>query len=86
MDKFNFTGLLKAKDSDLMLFQKSNFSTSPNLHITDNLWKSSTRLTDINPQMSHYNWGTAELFSWTSFADVPTIIYKAEDFINKNIQ
>ncbi|NLD23331.1 MAG: S9 family peptidase [Bacteroidales bacterium] len=82
MDKFNFTGLLKAKDSDLMLFQKSNFSTSPNLHVTSNLWKSSSKLTDINPQMSDYNWGTAELFSWTSFADVPLqgIIYKPEDF------
>ncbi len=82
MDKFNFTGLLKAKDSDLMLFQKSNFRTSPDLHVTSNLWKSSSKLTDINPQMIDYNWGSAELFSWTSFADVPLqgIIYKPEDF------
>jgi dipeptidyl aminopeptidase/acylaminoacyl peptidase len=82
MDKFDFTGLLKAKDSDLMLFQKSNFNTSPDLHITSNLWKSSSKLTDINPQMNNYNWGTAELFSWTSFANVPLegIIYKPEDF------
>ena len=82
MDKFNFTGLLKAKESDLMLFQKSNFTTSPDLHITSNFWKSYSKLTDINPQMNDYNWGTAELFSWTSFADVPLqgIIYKPEDF------
>ncbi len=82
MDKFNFTGLLKAKESDLMLFQKSNFTTSPDLHITANLWKSYSKLTDINPQINDYNWGTAELFSWTSFANVPLqgILYKPEDF------
>ena len=82
MDKFNFTGLTKAKESDLLLFEKSNFNNSPDLYITSNLWKSSSKLTDINPQMNDYNWGTAELFSWTSFANVPLqgIIYKPEDF------
>src|SRR5690554_2487677 len=82
MDKFNFTGLLKAKESDMMLFQKSNLTTSPDLHMTSNYWKSYSKLTDINPQMNDYNWGTAELFSWTSFAGVPLqgIIYKPEDF------
>ena len=29
MDKFNFTGLLKAKDSDLMLFQKATLAHHP---------------------------------------------------------
>ena len=82
MDKYSFTGLLKAKESDLILFQKSNFSTSPDIHVTSNLWKSSYKITDINPQMRDYNWGTAELFNWTSFANVPLqgIVYKPEDF------
>ena len=32
--------------------------------------------------MKDYNWGTAELFSWTSFTGVPLqgILYKPEDF------
>lgn len=82
VDKYNFTGLVKAKDADAYLFQKSNFSTSPDLYFTNNLWKTSSRLTDINPQMRDYNWGTAEMFSWTSFADIPLqgIVYKPEDF------
>lgn len=81
-DKFNFTGLIKAKNAEAYLFQKSNFSTSPDLYFTDNLWKTSTKFTDINPQMRDYNWGTAEMFSWTSFAGVPLqgIVYKPEDF------
>ena len=82
MDQYNFRFFQKAKDSDLVLFQLSNFNTSPDLYITGNLWKSYNKLTDINPQMKNYNWGSAELFSWTSYADVPLqgILYKPEDF------
>ncbi len=82
MDKFTFSGLQKAKDTDLIVFQKSNFNTSPNLYLTNDYWKSSILTTDINPQMKDYNWGSAELFKWTSFAGVPLegILYKPEDF------
>ncbi len=82
MGGFTYSGLQKAKESDLLIYQKSNFNTSPNLHVTADLWKTSRKLTDINPQMEQYNWGTAELFSWTSYADVPLegILYKPEDF------
>ncbi|MGI6574103.1 MAG: prolyl oligopeptidase family serine peptidase [Fermentimonas sp.] len=82
MGGFTYSGLLKAKESDLLVYQKSNFSTSPNLHVTTDLWKTSTKLTDINPQMEQYNWGTAELFSWISYAGIPLegILYKPEDF------
>ena len=82
MDKFTFTGLVKAKDSDLFVFQKSNFNTSPDLYVTNDFWKSSHKLTDINPQMKDYKWGSAELISWNSYADVPLqgIVYKPEDF------
>ncbi len=82
MGKFTYSGLLKAKESDLLVYQKSNFNTSPNLYVTTDLWKTSRKLTDINPQMEQYNWGTAELFSWTSYAGVPLegILYKPEDF------
>lgn len=82
VDKYNFGGLLKAKNADSYVFQKSNFSTSPNLYYTNNLWKTDVKITDINPQMNDYNWGTAEMFNWTSFAGVPLqgIVYKPEDF------
>lgn len=82
MDGYTFGGLQKAKEVDLFVFQKSNFTTSPDLHVTGDFWKSSAKLTNINPQMNDYNWGTAELFSWTSYAEKPLqgILYKPEDF------
>ena len=82
MDKFSFSSITKAKGKEVYAFQKSNFQTSPDLYVTRTLWQSSEKLTDINPQMREYNWGTAEPFSWTSFTGVPLqgIVYKPEDF------
>ncbi|WP_019539446.1 alpha/beta hydrolase family protein [Proteiniphilum acetatigenes] len=82
MDTFSFSGIARAKDKEVYAFQKSNFNTSPDLYVTHNLWQSAEKVTDINPQMRDYNWGTAELFSWTSLTGVPHqgIVYKPEDF------
>lgn len=82
MDTFSFPSVTKAKDEEAFAFQKSNFHTSPDLYVTRTFWQSEQKLTDINPQMRDYNWGTAELFFWTSFAGIPLqgIVYKPEDF------
>ncbi len=82
LDKYQFTTITKAKDKDVYLFQKSNFNTSPDLYATKNMWKTSEKLTDINPQMKEYVWGVPELFSWTSYAGVPLkgIVYKPDNF------
>lgn len=82
LDKYSFSSITKAKNSDLFAFQKSNFNTSPNLYVTTNWWKSADKLTDINPQMNDYKWGTPELYSWTSYDGEPLqgIVYKPENF------
>lgn len=82
LDKFSFSSLKKAKSADIFVFQKSNFQTSPDLYITADYWKSTKRLTDINPQMKEYNWGSSELFKWTAFDGKQSqgILYKPEDF------
>ncbi len=42
----------------------------------------SSRLSDINPQQSEYNWGTAELFTWQTYSGKAStgIVYKPGDF------
>lgn len=82
LDKFTFSSVTKAKENDVVVFEKSNFNTSPDLYVTSNWWKSSDKLTDINPQMKDYKWGTPELFSWTSFDGeaLQGIVYKPENF------
>lgn len=82
VDKYTFSNPVKAKNKEVYGFTKSNFNTSPDLYVTSNQWRTSEKLSDINPQMREYNWGTAELVSWTTFDGKPTqgIVYKPEDF------
>ena len=82
LDKYTFSSITKAKNSDVVAFQKSNFNTSPDLYVTSNWWKTADKLTDINPQMNDYKWGTPELYSWTAFDGEPLqgILYKPEGF------
>jgi dipeptidyl aminopeptidase/acylaminoacyl peptidase len=82
LDGFTFSGLRKAKDADVYLYQKANFNTSPNVYLTRNRWKSETCLSDINPQMKDYSWGTAELYQWTAYdgTKLDGLLYKPEGF------
>ena len=82
IDTYTFPSVVKAKEADVFAFLKGNFQTSPDLYVTRDFWKSTDKLTDINPQMRDYRWGTAELFAWTSFAGIPLqgIVYKPEGF------
>ena len=82
IDGYIYSSPVKAKDKDVYCFTKSNFNTSPDLYVTSNLWKTESKLSDINPQMKDYNWGTAEMFSWTTFDNIPSqgIVYKPENF------
>ena len=82
IEGYIFTSLKKAKEKDHFIFEKSNFHTSPDLYVTSDFWESSEKLTGINPQMEEYNWGRAELFSWSSFTGIPLkgVLYKPEDF------
>ncbi|NLZ95889.1 MAG: S9 family peptidase [Bacteroidales bacterium] len=82
LDKYTFSSITKSKNNDIIAFQKSNFNTSPNLYVTRDWWRTSDKLTDINPQMDNYKWGTPELYSWTSHTGDPMqgILYKPEGF------
>ncbi len=60
---------------------KSTFIDFPNLWVGPTL-TSLTKISDANPQQKDYNWGTAELVTWTSADGVPLkgILYKPENF------
>ena len=82
LDGYTFSQIQKAQDVDIYMYQKENFNTSPDLYVTQDLWKHEMRLTDINPQMKEYNWGTAELTSWKALdgTSLEGILFKPEDF------
>lgn len=79
---YSFSNLAKARQADVYLYTKANFNTSPDMYVTAGNWKDAKKISDINPQMKEYNWGTAELVEWTSLEGVRTegILYKPEGF------
>nr|MDA3906210.1 prolyl oligopeptidase family serine peptidase [Bacteroidales bacterium] len=79
---FNLNTPLKAKDIDSYLFTKENFETFPNLLISNLKFKKAKQISDANPQQADFNWGTAELVSWTSLDGVKLdgTLHKPADF------
>ncbi|MGV3614253.1 MAG: prolyl oligopeptidase family serine peptidase [Fimbriimonas sp.] len=73
----------KAKGADRILFTRQDFIEYPDVWVADNLkFENPRKLTDANPQQKDYNWGKAELVTWTSNDGVPLqgILIKPENF------
>ncbi len=79
------SGILKAKDANLLAFIKETFETSPNLFVRKINGADEVKLSNTNPQQANYNWGTSELFTWKAYTGKETegILYKPEDFDTK---
>ena len=82
MAGFSFSVPVKAKNSDVFLFTKANFTTTPDLHATADWWKTSSQLSHINPQMKDYLWGSVELIDYKTFdgIDAQALLFKPENF------
>lgn len=76
------SGILKAKDANLLAFTKETFETSPNLYVRKLNGADEVKLSNTNPQQANYNWGTSELFKWKAYTGKETegVLYKPEDF------
>ena len=83
MDKASFpSDLTKAKDTDILIWQKGSFSIYPDLYISNMNLGDVKKISVTNPQQDKYNWGTAELVDWMSFdrEKLQGILYKPENF------
>lgn len=84
LEEMAFSQIKKAKDADVYMFQKANFSTSPDVWLATspaNLAKP-RKITSTNPQMDDYSWGTARLVEWNTYSGQPTqgVLYTPEGF------
>ncbi|MCX2478104.1 prolyl oligopeptidase family serine peptidase [Pedobacter sp. MC2016-15] len=81
MAKFKYSGLVKAKGAERYIYDKANYTTSPNVYVSSDL-KAETKLSNTNPQQQSYNWGTSELVKWTTPKGYQSegIVYKPENF------
>lgn len=78
-----YSNPMKADDAETVCFTQMDFVEYPDLWVADNLsLENARKVSDANPQQKDYNWGTAELVSWTSNDGTPLqgILIKPENF------
>ena len=63
--------LSKAKNSSKVLFTRETYNEFPDLWVADLKFKKPVKISDINPQISEFAWGNAELVEWTNMDGIP---------------
>ncbi|MCJ7756192.1 MAG: hypothetical protein MUP13_16650, partial [Thermoanaerobaculales bacterium] len=56
----------KAKDADRLLITSERYDEFPDLWTTNTVFETPKRISDANPQIADYGWGSAELVEWSS--------------------
>jgi len=72
----------KATDADVYLFTIQTFRQYPDYYVADGNFAEVKRVTDLNPRVKEFNWGTAELvpFETTDGAPLKAVLVKPENF------
>jgi len=67
-----FRFLAKADDADTVLFTRQDYDEFPDLWVADDTTLANPRkLTDVNPNIAEFAWGTSELTEWLSVDGTP---------------
>ena len=76
-----YRSIQQAQEGKELIFTQANFSTFPDIKSTRSFKKINT-ISQANPQQNTYNWGTAELYHWTSLDGQPLegLLIKPENF------
>ncbi|MEQ1584613.1 MAG: prolyl oligopeptidase family serine peptidase [Cyclobacteriaceae bacterium] len=82
MDNYRFGGTIKAKLTNEILFTRESFREFPDVWTADLNLAAPKKISDANPQMKNYYWGSVELVNWTSLDNIPLtgMLYKPENF------
>jgi dipeptidyl aminopeptidase/acylaminoacyl peptidase len=67
--KFQF--LAKAKNAGVLMYTRESFEEFPDLWVADPPFSSPKKISDVNPQISQFAWGTPELVEWLSIDGIP---------------
>ncbi len=82
LDQYSYTQVKKARDAQVYTWQRANFSTSPDIwECAGTNFAKAVQLTDANPQMKDYRWGTAQLERWYAYdgSQSEGVLYVPED-------
>lgn len=66
-----FHFVAKAKESDVYLFSREDYDEFPDLWVADPDFRHARKLTELNPQIEDFAWGSSELVEWRSADGIP---------------
>ena len=66
-----FRFLAKAEDADAVLYTRQDYDEFPDLWAAKTDLSDARRLTDVNPNIADFAWGTSELTEWLSADGIP---------------
>jgi dienelactone hydrolase len=74
--------IAKSKDSDKVIWRRESYQEYRDVWCSDINFDKVVKLSEANPQMSSYKWGTVELVKWIDFNrdSVEGLLYLPEDF------
>ncbi|MBM3296918.1 MAG: S9 family peptidase [Candidatus Aminicenantes bacterium] len=70
-DRKKFVFKAKAKKNETLLYSRESFEEFPDLWVAGPDFSRTRKVTDINPRMREFAWGSAELVSWRSLDGRP---------------
>jgi len=76
------SNILKARNADALVITKEDYSTFPNLILTNTKLKNQKIISDANPQQTNRKWGNMEMVSWTSLDGIKLqgLLLKPDNF------
>lgn len=79
---YRYTYSSKADDADVVIITRQRFNEFPDIWTTNLKFESPRRISDANPQIKDYLWGTAELVEWMSNdgVELQGVLYKPENY------
>jgi dipeptidyl aminopeptidase/acylaminoacyl peptidase len=81
-EKKQFTFLGKAKKADMLIYTRESYEEFPDIWTSDMSFASPRKLSEVNPQIAEFAWGSAELVEWQSLDGVPLqgVLIKPGDY------
>ncbi len=78
----NYSAPIKAKNADLFVLTAGTFREYPDFLITNSTMSSFEKVSDANPQMAGFQWGSSELMNFrsTDGQALSAAVYKPEGF------
>ncbi len=82
MEDVRFASPIKAKKADRLLFTRESFREFPDVWTSSTNFTGTKKISDANPQMKNYFWGTVDRVKWKSADSIPLngLLYKPEGF------